>query len=207
MPNAQYSVSVSCGGVTISASIVETADHPQSYEVPLPAAKAGTLSTRTDNTSGVLTVASGHGITTSNKVDIYWNGGMRYGCTVSATASTTITFASGSGDNLPTQGDAITVAPQVTVNTQIDGDAIKILAIDLSTAELSGGKGHVDMQDSGNSTIEEIDLVGNTPQVYHIAGGATNVFSGNPIVVTLASNGSATLAATLKIVSLEDSTP
>jgi len=63
------------------------------------------------------------------------------------------------------------------------------------------------MQDTGSASIEAIDLTANVPQVYDIDGGATNVFTGNPITKSYAANGSATEAMTLKILSLEDSTP
>ncbi len=74
-------------------------------------AGSGTLSTRTNNTSGVLTMTPGHGIITGN-IDLYWGTGKRI--KVAASVSTnTITISSGSGDNLPLQGVAITAMNQV----------------------------------------------------------------------------------------------
>ncbi len=208
MPSASYSISLSVGGVAIQKAVTRTGDHPNTYEISLPAGKSGTLTTRTDDDTGVLTVASGHGITDSDTVDVYWSGGMRYGVDVTATTSTTISIDLGSGDVLPAASTAIVVTKQVDINTHIDGDNVQIIAIAAEyTDQASADKAHVDMQDSGGATIEEIDLTANVPRVYDITGGDTNVFTGNPITQTKASNGSSTAAATLKILSLEDSTP
>jgi len=62
---------------------------------------SGTLSTRTDNDTGIITVEAGHGITTSFTIDLYWASGKRYGMTVTGTASTTVSLDGGTGDNLP----------------------------------------------------------------------------------------------------------
>lgn len=207
MANATYSQNLQLGGVSIDKAITRTADSQKSYEVSLPAGKSGTLTTRTDDNTGVATVSSGHGVTTSDKVDVYWTGGMRYGMTVTATDATTISVDLGAGDNFPVQDTAIVVTPQVTVNTNVDGDNAQIIGISLEYTAAVSSAGHVDMQDSGSATIAELDLTGNAPLVYDLAAGITNPFTGNPITSTLASNGDGTNAATLKILSLEDSTP
>ena len=91
MPNATYGLSLSIGGVTIQpASIVRTGDHPNVFEVPLPPGTSGTLSTRTDDDTGVIT-AAGHTLQVGDKVNVYWSGGRRYGMTVSAVAGNDVT--------------------------------------------------------------------------------------------------------------------
>jgi len=200
---------VSGAGGTVQTSVTRTADNAINHEVALPAGKAGTLSTRTDADTGICTVASGHGITTSHIVDVHWDGGVQYGCTVTAQDATTISIDSGSGDDLPTQDTAIVVTAQVTINTLIDGDNVALLAIKAAytgTPDTITGC-HVDMQDSGNATIEEIDCLANLAKYFDITGGDTNVFTGNPIVEIYASNGDATNAATLTILAVQDSTP
>lgn len=210
MATATYGASLTCGGVAIQQTINRSGDHPQAYEVALPVGKAGTLSTRTNDTDGELTVTTGHGIITGDIIDIYWSDGMCYkataGTVAGAPADTAIPFTGGTGDVLPTQGVAIVVTEQVIINTQIDGDAIQIAGVCLETSE-TAGKGHIDCQDSAHASIEEIDLVANVPKIWDVAGGIANVFTGNPITHSHASNGSATVAATLKFLSLEDSTP
>ena len=212
MPNAIYSVSLTAGGVAIQKAVTRTGDHPQGYEVPLPPGKAGTLSTRTDNDTGVVT-AAGHTLIVGDKVNVFWTSGKRYGMTVSAVAGNDVTVGTGAGeigagDNFPAQGTAVVITKQVSINTAIDGDAIQVIGLLAETASPnSTAKAHVDMQDSGGASIEAIDLTANVPRVFDIAGGDANIFSGNPITVSKAANGSSTESFTLKIVSLEDSTP
>src|ERR1700722_16887781 len=118
MPQAQYSVSVSGLGNPISNISNRTGGGGTTLSVPIPVGIAGTLSTRTSGTAGVLTVPTGHGITTSNIIDIYWGVGSAnraYSCVVTATTTTTITFNTASGASLPIVTTAIVVSPQVTI--------------------------------------------------------------------------------------------
>ena len=213
MPNATYGLSLSIGGVTIQpASIVRTGDHPNVFEVPLPPGTGGTLSTRTDDDTGVIT-AAGHALQVGDKVNVYWSGGRRYGMTVSAVAGNDVTVGTGagevgSGDVFPAQSTAVVITKQVQINSQIDGDAIQIIGIMAQSADPnSTTKVNVDMQDSGNASIEVLDLTANQPVITDVAGGATNIYTGNVIEKTLAANGSSTETITLKLLSLEDSTP
>lgn len=209
MPNATYGVSLTVGGSNIQKTVTRTADHPNPYEVSIPAAEAGSLTTRTSDTAGTITMDdAGHSIQTGDVIDIYWSGGVAYGATVGTVSGTSVPFTGASGDALPAASTAVTVDEQIIINTQIDGDTVKILGlvVEFPTSS-STDKAHVDMQDSGNATIEEIDLTANTPVVHDIEGGATNVFTGNPITHSHVSQGGTTEACTLKILSLEDSTP
>lgn len=74
----------------------------------LAAGKAATLTTRTDNDTGILTVASGHGILDTDYVCFSWvdatTGDLqcRFRLDVTAVTSTTISIDAGTGVNLPT---------------------------------------------------------------------------------------------------------
>jgi hypothetical protein len=209
MPTASYGVSLSVGGVSLQKSVNRTGDHPNSYEVSLPAAEGGNLSTRTNDTDGDITMDDGgHSITTGATIDIFWSGGRRYGVTVGTVSGTTVPISGGTGDVLPSASTLLTVDEQVVINTVIDGDNVHIIGMVIEHPDPnSTGKGHVDMQDVGTATIEAVDLSANVPVVWDIDGGASNVFTGNVIEKTYASNGSSSDAVTLKILSLEDSTP
>lgn len=206
MPTAQYGVSIQAGGVSIQQTITRTGDGSIGAEVTLPAAKAGALTTRTDDNTGSATLGSGHGITDGMIVDVYWSTGVRYGMTVGTVASLVVPIDGGAGDNLPTQATAITLVEQVTINVSIDGDALALLAVCLDSTE-STGKGHVLFEDAAGDDIAELDLAANTPRVYDVTAGMANPFTGDPITVCQASNGSSTAAATLKIVGVVDITP
>jgi hypothetical protein len=75
----------------------------------LPAAKAGTLTTRTNDTTGELTLASGHGVTTGDRLDVYFASGIRVNVTVGTVAGNVVPISSGSGAILPAQGATLTV--------------------------------------------------------------------------------------------------
>lgn len=173
----------------------------------LPPGTAGTLTTRTDNNTGVATIAGGHGLTSGDKVDVFWSGGFRYG--MDATVATDdITIDGGVGDNLPVLTTALVVTKQVPINTSIDGDNIQVIGVALESASVgSTGKGHLDFQDDTDTTVLAMSLVADAPLVWNVAGGQANPFAGAPIVSCQASNGSSTESLTLKILSLEDSTP
>lgn len=201
-----YGVSLSIGGISVQKSIARTADHPNTYEVSLPIATAGTLSTRTDDDTGDITLSAGHGLT-SGTYDVYWSGGVQYGCT-GTIDSNTLSIDAGSGDVLPAEDTAVTVCKQVQINTAIDGDNIKVIGISAEFATAgSTDKVHLQFQDTGSAEIAEIDVTANAPQVWDVEGGSDNPFTGNPITVAYASQGGTTEACTLKILSLEDSTP
>ena len=120
-----------------------------------------------------------------------------------------MTLDGGAGVDFPASATTgVVVTKQVALNTAIDGDAILIIGIVAEASSPSSvALAHIDMQDVGLATIEEMTLTANVPKVWDITGGASNVFTGNPITSTKASNGSSTEVLTLKIVSLEDSTP
>ena len=209
MPTLNYSVAVSGLGGNIAQHIPRSADGGSIREVSLPVGKAGTLTTRTDVNTGQITMASGgHGITTGANVDIYWDGGVQYNATVGTVVGTTVPFDGGEGDDLPTNGTDVVVSVRQLISLDLDGDSLTLLAINQKYSNnLETAISHITFYDSGPNEIAELDLQANTPQVFDIIGGATNIFTGNPIVNAFASNGSTSDAATLQLLWLQDSTP
>jgi hypothetical protein len=207
MPSLAYAVSIG----SINQSKIRTGDDLIDLQVTLPAGKSGTLTTRTDDNTGIVTVASGHGITGSDTVDVYWAAGRRYGVDVTATDATTISIDLGAGDNLPTASTAVVIVKQVVVNKAIDGDNVEIIGL---LAELAASTGFgvritfFDAVSGGGSAVGNgIDLDPNSPFVLDIEGGATNLLTGSPILSFVASNGDGSNACTLKIQGLQDVTP
>ena len=79
MPTGTISKTIAIAGINVAAQAQRTDNGQIAQEVTLPAGKAGSLTTRTDDDTGVATLTPGHGITTSDTVDVYWAGGVRYG--------------------------------------------------------------------------------------------------------------------------------
>jgi hypothetical protein len=169
------------------------------------------LTTRTDDNTGTITMGdAGHGIQTGDKVDVYWDGGVQYDVTVGTVIGTTVPIDLGSGDVLPTDTPptAVIVSLRTQINLDIDGDNLVLLAIKQKyNSNTLTADSHVDFQDSGSAEIAEVDLEANGPQVWDIAGGSANPFTGNSITKAFASNGSTTDVATLQLLWLQDSTP
>jgi hypothetical protein len=206
MPVATYGISLTVGGVAISKTITRSAQHPNPYEVELPVGAAGTLTTRTDADSGVVT-ATGHGLANADLVCVFWAGGRRYGMAVTDVAGDAVTVDGGEGDDLPVVTTPVVITKQQDINTEIDGEAIQIIGLVAeAVSHNSVAKAHIDMQDGDDATVCALDLHANVPQVYDIAGGAANIFDAAPIRRSMAANGSATEVLILKITSMENVT-
>lgn len=211
MASAISTVSLQCAGLTIRGSATRDGDGADTREIALPAGKVGQLTTRTDNETGTLTMASGHGITTGAIIDLYWATGARYGILVGTVSTNSVPIGadnSGTGDNLPTNLTAIVACVQVPFNVAIDGDNVQLLGVKTEytdTTETSDSR--VGFLDVSEASIASLSLEANSPQIYDVAGGATNPFTGNPITHAVASNGSSANAATLLIGFIQDSTP
>ena len=211
MVTVTHAQSISGGGVTIQTMPVQrTNSGPIGLEDTLNTAKTGTLTTRTDNNTGTLTMTAGHGITTGQIVDIYWDGGVQRTVTVGTVATNSVPIDGGIGDNLPSATTAVTVCVQKAINLAIDGDNTKILAVVLETVDKTlRTAANVQFLDAAADVIAEIDLVANVPQVWDIEGGSSNPFTGDPITNLKASqaNSTSTETYTLKIVGVQDASP
>jgi hypothetical protein len=197
------------GGLSVgSGSQVLTADTNNPFEVTVPAAKAGTLTTRTDNDTGIVTVASGHGITTSNKIDLYDADGViiRKDMDVTATGSTTISIDAGSGSNLPVLNTAVRVAKRLVISPVFfDESGMQMFGIELKVPGAST-KGRANFLDGAASSVGDLSLTANSGLIRNVAGGDTAPISDDAEVIH-ATNGNDTLDATLTIISMEDRTP
>lgn len=94
-------------------------------------AHPGSLTTRTDADTGVVTAPNSrglaHGITAAHTVSVWWAGGRRTAMTVSSVTGTAITVDAGSGDNFPALGTPVDIGidPTSTLGTVIyAGDQI-----------------------------------------------------------------------------------
>lgn len=215
MPTLTYSLSISSGGITVQKSLSRTGTGSISVEESLPAGKAGTLTTRTDDDTGTIT-ATAHGLSAGDNIDVFWSGGRRYSMKVSSVTDANIIVVGtvagdiGVGDVLPAATTALVVTKQVVINVLIDGDALTnghvTLSLETSDTTLTT-KGHALFEDAAGDDIAAINLTANSPIVYDIAGGASNPFTGDIIVSAKCTNANSSTAATLKIVGVYDASP
>lgn len=106
---------VGCGTIFFNGSTVLTGDLISDAVVNVPVAWPGTLTTRTDNDTGTITMTdAGHLITTGAKVDLYFSSGLvRRNVTVGTVSGTSVPIDLGAGDNLPIATTAIIVSKVV----------------------------------------------------------------------------------------------
>lgn len=100
-------------GISYSRSGQILAPGSSEVSATLSAALEGILSTRTDANTGVITLPTGHGITSADTVGIGWtisgSFSYRYGVDVTAAGSTTIGIDVGTGADLPPASTPVVV--------------------------------------------------------------------------------------------------
>lgn len=198
--NGSLKIVAEIAGVTLDRTITKTGDKQQSYVVAINAAKAVSSWVKTDANTAAGAFATGHGLVTSDVVDVYWTGGMRYGVVVTMTGDNAA-FEGGTGTDFPASATTgITVCKVVPINCAIDGDLTELFAAHCDQ------RGHLLFEDVADNDIAAFDTVAGEPLVWAADTGLANPLTGAPITECLASTAS-TAGATLTILALEDSTP
>lgn len=122
---------ISGAGGTIIGSDAVTDNELVTANPSVLASQAGTLTTRTNTTSGTLTMTSGgHGIITGQRVDLYWASGKIYNAVVGTVSGTSVPIASvGGGDVLPATSTAIQVGISKSTPFNMTGDNLTALIL------------------------------------------------------------------------------
>lgn len=200
MATGEISSTISVAGQSFTGVATRTGDGQNAHDPTLPAALSGTLTTRTDADTGVITLAEGHGITDADTVNVFSAGAVQYGCTVTAYDSTTISIDLGSGDDLPAQDTTVLVAKQVEIESVFDGDDVAMI---VAMANL---RAHIEFQEAGGTSILGVELTANEPWQWLSSQGLANPLTGNPVGKIQASAGTAA-STQLRIGVVRDSTP
>jgi hypothetical protein len=204
---ATYVLSIAIPGMSASVqrSIIAVGDHPNPYEVVLPAAKPLTGWTQVDTDTASGTLPAGHGYT-NGTFDVYWDGGERYDVP-GTIAGDVLSLDGGTGDNFPATGNlTVRAFRQVTINTSIDGDNVQLGVLSLEYEDTESEEcGRLLFEDAAGDDIASVELSANVPLA--IGTGLTNPLVGDPITVCRASHSDPTNSSTIKVATLEDSTP
>lgn len=133
----RHSITGSGGAVDPAGNNAATPNGGLWLEESVAAAQAGSLTTRTDDDSGEITMTSGaHTITTGSKICIAWTGGSRYNVTVGTVSGTAVPFGAGggegSGDNLPAGSTAVVVTVQEEHDFAFTGNDLRSIIIGAS---------------------------------------------------------------------------
>ena len=198
MPTSRLTIAGDIGGMAMNSTLTRTADGQIGHEVTLPAAKSGTLSTRTSDTVGTLTLDAGHGIQTADVIDVYWDGGRRYNVTVGTVSGNDVPISGGAGDVLPAQDTTVTAQTQQQIDTDFDADLL------VAIAALCDQRAHIGFYD-GAALELSVDLT--AAELWHWFNGGTaiNPLASASITHMVVTQASAT-AATFRLGILYDST-
>lgn len=162
----------SIGGAALDAVAVLTGSGQESTDPTLPAAKSGTLSTRGGNDTGTLTLATGHGILTGDRIDVYWEGGLQRGVTVGTVAGNAVPFSGGSGDNLPAQDTPILAGIRVMRSVSFNGAYCAAFGITAT------GRANVELIDADDVIIQAKEIGPSAPYLWWVALGVNPIASG-----------------------------
>ena len=193
MPTGVIATNISIGGISVQSSVTRTEAGQIGQEVTLPAGKAGTLTTRTSDVVGEATMATGHGITTGALVDVYWEGGVRYGVTVGTVSGLAVPLTdSGAGDVLPADETPIVIGLVTVIDTDFVGNNVAMLAA------LTTKRGHVDIRDAAASA-KAVELQANEAYTWASDTGVANPLASKTVAMARMSNGDSTGTAIGKL--------
>lgn len=193
MPDSMSrTVDVAVLGKTYKQRTQVDANNSAGSSPTLAAAKTGTLSARTDNDTGTLTMTAGHGIQTGDKLDVYWTDGVRYNMAATVTVNS-VAVDGGAGDNLPSATTPITaMVPNDEVAAAAGDDVVAIAAN-------SPVKGVVCLLDGSDAVLFAMpfrDAAGGTFD--WITGDlATNPLAGDTVAKIRTSHGDSSAARTV----------
>lgn len=198
-------VNTTVAGVTFSQARSVTSEAVIAQERTIPAAQAGTLTTRTDANTGTVTMTSGgHTVTTGARLDVYWTASgvkkCRRGMTVGTVSGTSVPIDGGSGDDLPSTSTALTVAVPVELATAINGDDLKSLILGAPETQVQF------VLCSSGDTEELAKNLTSGEVFYWEAGqlGTVNPIAGDTIVKTFVSHGDSTGSKRVQLVAQYD---
>lgn len=155
------------------------------------AAQPGVLTTRTNNTSGSLTMTnSSHGIVTGQRVDLFWTGGSCYGATVGTVSGTTVPIATVSGgNNLPIATTAIQVGIATAVEFGVIGNNMQALAM------TSSQEGYF-VFNTGSADSYAVRITASTVPSWKLGDAGTNPLAGVTITTVYCSHNLTTSSDT-----------
>ncbi len=199
MPSATLTVSSTIGGIAFSGRLARSGETPVASQLTLPAAKTGTLSTRTDANTGIVTAQAGHGFITGDVIDVYWAAGLHSSMTATVSGNA-ITLDGGEGDDLPNTATAVTLGKRVAIQDGFDGDLLKMLVVTL------GAKGSVRFQDD-TVPVLSVNIAAGEAYAWTSDGPAVNPLASTVVVQMFCSNQSSSSTNLVQVGMLLDTVP
>jgi hypothetical protein len=153
MNQASINVVANILGQTVPVTLNLSSDGAGQWSPSLAVAIAATGFTQSDTSNGQVVLPAGNGLHTGDKVDVFWQGGRRYGLTATVDGDgVTVTLAGGAGTDLPATGTAITVSKRTVINASFNSADASVLLVTATT------RTSVVFVDAGGNVLFELDL-------------------------------------------------
>lgn len=186
-----FNTTISSGSTTTIGTQTVEGESSVRANPTVAAAKTGTLTTRTTDTTGTLTMESGHGIITGQVFDLYWSGGKCHTVTAGIVSGTSVPIASvGGGDVLPAAATAVTAGIRNEAVFNVVGNNMKGLL--LKTGDYAG---YIILAD-GSSNHHVAYVTTTTPYHWNDQTGVTNPIAGDTLTKVIFSHGTTTGSST-----------
>lgn len=195
MASAVITVQAQIGGISINANNTLTGNSQESCEATLAAAHTGSLGTRTDANTGIVTMSAGHGITDGKVVVSWTSGGVRKSrVNMDATVvDNAVTIDGGDGDDLPAQGEDVEVAMQTDLAAAFDGD--DLLAIAANSSRDATAK----LYDSGGAVLATVEMFAGSAWYWMSGMGTSSPITGNAVAKVSVGSRSTVGTSTFKM--------
>jgi hypothetical protein len=112
-------IQVTSPGASWQAPAARTGGAAIPISETLPSGNAGSLTTMTEENSGVATLAEGHGVQSEDVVSVCWEDGKRCGM-VATVAGNAVTIEGGEGDALPEEDTAVVLTVEIELDVNFD---------------------------------------------------------------------------------------
>ncbi len=138
----------------------------------------GVLTVRTSSTVGTLTLETGHGVITGQRIDLYWTNdddtaGKAYGLTVGTVSGNSVPFTTAAGDALPLVSSDIIAGISNDTVFDVVGDNVQGLLLSSSTSS-----GYVVIVDGGGMLLAAY-VTPLVPYYWVYGSGVTNPLAGD----------------------------
>lgn len=194
----QVNENVQAMGYTFPAQITLEADGGNVKSITLAAAKVGQLTTRTDANTGELTMAASHGISNSDRLDVYWDGGSRRGMTVGTVDGNDVPIDGGAGDDLPDNLTAVTAMVPQEEEFAFTGSNAEALAA------FSQRTGTIVLAIADDTESTAFVLAAGVASTWTPQRDATVPTAGDAVVKAFFSHGDALNTSAMRVVALYD---
>jgi len=199
MATGRLSGSISIASLSFDVAVNREGETQIGHDPTCPKGYAGTLTTRTSDTAGIVTAAGVSGMSEGDDVDIYsGTDGVSHGGNIDTINGNLYTISGLGGDVLPAQDSAVIMSKRSKVVTTFDGDNAKMIAA------MCAKRAHIELQEAAEVTQHAQKLTAGEAWFW-MYGYGTNPITGNPVVAIECTTADTEAAQVVQIGVIDDS--